>query len=64
MLSLSSARAQEANNSTTILFDSLIYDKYDRPVRGITPEGSVTETEYAGHKVTVSVGTSWKATEY
>ncbi|OAV67346.1 hypothetical protein Barb6XT_01517 [Bacteroidales bacterium Barb6XT] len=47
-----------------ILFDSLIYDRYDRPVKGITPEGSVTETEYAGHKTTVKVGTTWKTTEY
>ncbi|OAV64018.1 YD repeat (two copies) [Bacteroidales bacterium Barb6XT] len=47
-----------------VLFDSLVYDRYDRPVKGITPEGSVTETTYAGHKVTVSVGTTWKTTEY
>ncbi|OAV69111.1 Cell wall-associated polypeptide CWBP200 [Bacteroidales bacterium Barb6XT] len=57
-------QAQEANNSATILFDSLVYDKYDRPVKGITPEGSITETEYAGHKTTVRVGTTWKTTEY
>ncbi|OAV66206.1 Cell wall-associated polypeptide CWBP200 [Bacteroidales bacterium Barb6XT] len=57
-------QAQEANNSTTILFDSLIYDRFDRPVKGITPEGCVTETEYAGHKVTVRVGATWKTTEY
>ncbi|OAV66208.1 hypothetical protein Barb6XT_00643 [Bacteroidales bacterium Barb6XT] len=61
---ISSARAQETNESTTILFDSLVYDRYDRPVKGITPEGSVTETEYAGHKTTVKVGTTWKTTEY